>query len=282
MQIVETIREMREISKDICFAGKKLGFVPTMGALHEGHLSLVRSSRAENDFTAASIFVNPTQFAPNEDFAKYPRAFENDRAMLEKEGCDYLFYPSPEEMYGQAGTLSWVTVDLLPQHLCGLSRPNHFRGVTTVVAKFFHIVNPARAYFGQKDYQQTVIIRRMAADLNFFVDIRVMPVVREADGLAMSSRNRYLSQKERTDSLVLIETLRYGEKRIADGETDAPALIGLMKKHIQDKVPSAKIDYIAVVHPDTLEDLTEITGKCVIALALFIGTTRLIDNTIVG
>ncbi|OHD55135.1 MAG: pantoate--beta-alanine ligase [Spirochaetes bacterium GWF1_51_8] len=282
MQVVETIREIREISRNICLSGKKLGFVPTMGALHEGHISLVKNSRAENDFTAVSIFVNPTQFAPNEDYAQYPRTFDNDKSLLEQAGCDYLFFPSPEEMYGQAGTLTWVTVDLLPNHLCGISRPNHFRGVTTVVAKFLNIVQPARAYFGQKDYQQTVIIRRMAADLNFTSEIRVMPIVRETDGLAMSSRNRYLTPAERKNSLVLVETLDYGEKLIAGGETDAPAIVGKMKKLIAEKVPSAKIDYVSVVHPETLEELGVIDGKCVIALAVYIGTTRLIDNAIVG
>jgi pantoate--beta-alanine ligase len=281
MQVIETIKEMRAVTAKYRTEGKTIGFVPTMGALHEGHMSLVRAARAENDIVIASVFVNPTQFGPNEDYTRYPRTFDEDCELLEREGCGALFFPSPEEMYGMAGSLTWVSVDQLPEHLCGLHRPDHFQGVTTVVAKFFNIVDPHRAYFGQKDYQQSVIIRRMTADLNFPVEIRVMPIVRESDGLALSSRNRYLSADERLKALALVDSLRLAEQLYSQGEKNPAVLTDMMQRSILGGAPNAKIEYIAVVHPDTLEPLKTIKGTAVIALAVVIGTTRLIDNVII-
>ena len=282
MKVIETIKEMRAITEKLRAEGKTIGFTPTMGALHEGHISLVRTSRAENDVTMASIFVNPTQFGPGEDYTRFPRAFDADCLLLEREKCDFLFYPSPEEMYGQTGSLTWVIVDQLPEHLCGLHRAGHFQGVTTVVAKFFHIIYPHRAYFGQKDYQQSLIIRRMTADLNFPVEIRVMPIVREPDGLALSSRNRYLSADERRKALALVDSLRLAEQLIRKGERKPDAVIDLMRRSILGGAPDAKIEYISIAHPETLAELKVIEGKVLIALAVHIGTTRLIDNSILG
>lgn len=271
---------MSVLSEQLIRKKKTIGFVPTMGALHEGHLSLVRQARKENHFVVASIFVNPTQFGPAEDLSRYPRPFENDKALLEKEKCDFLFYPSARHMYPE-GFETYVDVEELPDHLCGLSRPGHFRGVTTVVAKLFNIVRPATAYFGQKDYQQSVIIRKMVQDLNMPVQVRVMPVVREKDGLAMSSRNRYLSEKERKDAPVLWQALTAGSDMIRTGERDASVIVKTVRDMIRTEIPYAKIDYVSVADPETLEDLKAVTGGVVIALAVYLGKTRLIDNVIV-
>jgi pantoate--beta-alanine ligase len=276
---LEIQREMIALKKQ----GKSIGFVPTMGALHEGHLSLVRQARKENDIVVVSIFVNPTQFGPNEDFERYPRQFDKDKELLERENVDYIFYPSVSEMYPE-GYETYVYLEKLPEHLCGLSRPGHFRGVATVVAKLFNIVQPDKAYFGQKDYQQALIIKKMVRDLNFPIEIVVMPIVREYDGLAMSSRNMYLSHEERKNANVLYKSLQRAKELIKGGERDVNKIKKEMEKIIS-SVPS-RIDYIEIVHPETLDSLEVIPGKgvidrVVVAVAVFIGSARLIDNEIV-
>jgi pantoate--beta-alanine ligase len=247
-----------------------------MGALHEGHLSLVRTAREKSDLVAASIFVNPTQFGPNEDFAKYPRALENDCALLEREGVELVFAPSVDEMYPQ-GAITWVVVGGLSERLCGKSRPGHFRGVATVVAKLFHIVEPDLAFFGQKDAAQVAIIRRMVRDLNMPVTIEVCPIVREPDGLAISSRNGYLSAQERKSALVLHRSLMRVQKLFESGERDSASLISAAK-HEFASAPAVRLDYIEIVDPETLEPETALTKPTLVAVAAFVGQTRLIDN----
>lgn len=281
MKIIENPVEMTEFSQAMVRAGKSIGFVPTMGALHEGHLSLVRAAKRETDCTAVSIFVNPTQFGPNEDFSKYPRTFEEDCRLLESVQTDVLFFPSAEALYPK-NYQTFVDLKYLPDHLCGLKRPGHFQGVATVVSKLFNIVRPTDSYFGQKDYQQAAIIRRLNEDLNFNINIHVEPIVREADGLAMSSRNRYLSPSDRNDAAVLNQALKAGVELIGSGEKKAAVVIELMKSRILQVTAAVKIDYINIVDPDTLEDLVEIEGRAVLALAVFFGTTRLIDNMTAG
>jgi pantoate--beta-alanine ligase len=276
MQIVTTIAEMRAASRAAQGEGKRVGFVPTMGALHEGHVSLVRAAKAQCGVVAVSIFVNPTQFGPNEDFSRYPRTFEKDRALLEKEGVDFLFAPSVEEMY-PAGAVTYVTVEGLSDKLCGKSRPGHFRGVTTVVAKLFHIVEPGVAFFGQKDAAQAAIIRRMVRDLNLPVEIVVCPIVREADGLAMSSRNAYLSPQERKAALVLHRLLTRVRKLFEQGERGAGKLIEAGKQTFAGE-PAARLDYFEIVDPGTLDPVAEIADGALVAVAAFVGKTRLIDN----
>jgi pantoate--beta-alanine ligase len=276
---VEFQREMLNLKR----LGKSVGFVPTMGALHEGHLTLVRQSKKDNDVTVVSIFVNPTQFGPNEDFNKYPRQFDNDRKLLEKEGVDYIFYPSVSDMYPE-GYETYVYLEKLPNHLCGLSRPGHFRGVATVVSKLFNIVQPDKAYFGQKDYQQAEVIKKMVRDLNFPIEIVVIPIVRESDGLAMSSRNAYLSPEERRNATVLYKSLQRAKELIEKGEKSVNKIKEEMRKIIL-SVPS-RIDYIEIVHPETLDSLDAIPDKnvidrVVVAVAVFIGNARLIDNEII-
>lgn len=280
MKVIEKVKEMQEVSLNLRRLNKSLGFVPTMGALHEGHLSLIRQARKENDVVVVSIFVNPIQFGPKEDFNKYPRCFESDCEKLISEKVDYLFFPSVEEMYPE-GFETYVVLKRLPQHLCGLSRPGHFDGVATVVTKLFNIVNPNKSYFGQKDYQQSIIIKKMVRDLNIDTEIVVLPIVREKDGLAMSSRNSYLSPAERAKAICLYESLLLGEKLIKEGESSSEKIIEKMKEKIIEIAPDARIDYISIVDPETLEDVKEIKNTVVIALAVFIGTTRLIDNFIV-
>ncbi len=260
-------------------AGKRIGFVPTMGALHEGHLALVRTARAATDVVAASIFVNPTQFGPNEDLAKYPRTFERDRELLEREGVELLFAPSVEEMY-PAGAVTWVTVEELSNKLDGRSRPGHFRGVTTVVSKLFHIVEPDAAFFGQKDAAQVAIIRRMVRDLVMPVEIVVCPIVREADGLAMSSRNAYLDAAQRKQALVLHRSLARVEKMVAEGEQNGSRLTAAGREEFAAE-PSVRIDYFEVVNPETLDPVEDISGGALIAVAAYIRNTRLIDNLVI-
>jgi pantoate--beta-alanine ligase len=256
--------------------GKRLGFAPTMGALHEGHLSLVRAAKASCDIVVASIFVNPTQFGPHEDLEKYPRTFERDLELLEKESVDLLFAPSVEEMY-PAGAVTWVTVEGLSNRLDARSRPGHFRGVTTVVAKLLHIVEPAQAFFGQKDAAQVAIIRRMVRDLNFPVEIVACPIVREWDGLAMSSRNAYLDPERRKQALVLHRSLLRVKKIWEDGERDAVKLIALAEEEFaQEK--SVRLDYFEIVDPDNLDPVENIAKGALVAVAAFVGPTRLIDN----
>ena len=271
---------MRAESRAIRGAGKRLGFVPTMGALHEGHLSLVRAARSSSDLVAASIFVNPTQFGANEDLAKYPRSFERDRELLQGERVELLFAPSVEEMY-PAGAVTWVTVEGLSDKLDGRSRPGHFRGVTTVVAKLFHVVQPDAAFFGQKDAAQVAIIRRMVGDLNLPVEIVVCPIVRAADGLAMSSRNAYLDPDERKWALVLQRSLLRAEHLAETGERNAARLVAAGREEI-DKESSVRLDYFEIVNPDTLDPLEDISGGGLVAVAAVVGGTRLIDNILLG
>jgi pantoate--beta-alanine ligase len=280
MKICKTIDDMRAASRSLRLSGKCLGLVPTMGALHEGHLSLVRAARANCDAVAVSIFVNPLQFGPNEDLAKYPRTFERDRELLEKEAVDLLFAPTPEEMY-PAGTVTYVTVEGLSERLCGRSRPGHFRGVTTAVAKLFHIVEPDIAFFGQKDAAQTTIIRRMVRDLNVPVEIVVCPIVREPDGLAMSSRNAYLSPQERKSALALHRSLTEVKNRFDQGERNAATLIEAASQVLAQD-PVVRLDYCEIVDPATLDPVQELTSSALVAIAAFVGKTRLIDNVVLA
>jgi len=251
-----------------------------MGALHEGHLSLVRAARAACDVVAASIFVNPTQFGPNEDLAKYPRSFERDCEMLEREGVEFVFAPSVEEMY-PAGAVTWVTVEELSGKLDGGSRPGHFRGVTTVVAKLFHIVEPDKAFFGQKDAAQVAIIRRMVRDLNLPVGIVVCPIVREADGLAMSSRNAYLGPEERKRAVVLHRALVRVQRMVEAGERDVGPLSAAGIYEFA-RESSVRLDYFEIVNPDTLDPVEDVSRGALVAVAAYVGATRLIDNILLG
>ncbi len=275
MKICPTIDEMRQSCRATRTAGKRLGLVPTMGALHEGHLSLARAARAQCGSVAASIFVNPTQFAPNEDFSKYPRSFERDCELLEKEGVDLLFAPSAEEMYPQQ-PLTWITVEGLTDRLCGRSRPGHFRAVATVVAKLFHIVEPDAAFFGQKDAAQAAIIRRMVRDLNLPVEIVVCPIVREPDGLAMSSRNAYLDPGQRQSALALFGSLSAVRLRFEEGESNSAKLVKRGKEAFGQ--PAIRLEYLEVVDPETLEPVATVGHSALVAIAALVGTTRLIDN----
>lgn len=256
----------------------RIGFVPTMGALHDGHISLVRAAKAQSDSVVVSIFVNPMQFGPAEDFLKYPRSFDRDRDLLEKEGVDLLFAPSVEEIYPR-GAQTFVTVDGLSERLCGRSRPGHFRGVTTVVAKLFNIVEPDLAFFGQKDAAQVAIVKRMVTDLNLAVKIVVCPIVREPDGLAMSSRNAYLNREERKRALVLSRALAKVEHSFHQGERNALALISAGKDVFAEE-PLVRLDYFEIVNPDTLESVHEVETPSLAAVAAYLGSTRLIDNVI--
>ena len=249
-----------------------------MGALHEGHLSLVRAAKAACETVAVSIFVNPTQFGPTEDLAKYPRSFDRDRELLDKEGVDLIFAPSAEEMY-PPGEVTWVVVEGLTDKLDGRSRPGHFRGVTTVVSKLFHIIEPDIAFFGQKDAAQAAVVRRMVRDLNFPVEIRVCPIVRESDGLAMSSRNAYLNPEERQRALLLRRSLLRVEQEFEKGERSAATLIHAAKQ-IFAAEPEVRLDYFEIVDPDTLDPVETISRPTLVAVAAFVGTTRLIDNTL--
>lgn len=284
MQIITSTKEIRLRCDRLRAEGKTIGLVPTMGYLHEGHLSLVRQSCADNDVTVVSIFVNPTQFGPDEDYEEYPRDPERDHQLLEEIGVELVFEPTPEEMYAPNASTVVEVKGNLTRVLCGASRPTHFRGVTTVVAKLFNLVKPHRAYFGQKDAQQLIVIKRMVRDLNFDIEIVPMPIVREKDGLAMSSRNRYLSSEEREVALVLYRSLSLARKLIDEGERDADSVISQMRGLIEAvrsprRGPLAKIDYVEIVDAHNLEKLTKIKGDVLIALAVFIGNTRLIDNT---
>jgi pantoate--beta-alanine ligase len=276
MKICATIDEMRSACRAARREGKRLGLVPTMGALHEGHLSLVRAAGASCDAVAVSIFVNPAQFGPNEDLAKYPRSFERDRALLQREGVELLFAPAAEEMY-PGGAVTWVTVEDLSGKLDGRSRPGHFRGVTTVVVKLFHIVEPDVAFFGQKDAAQVAIIRRMVRDLNLPVEIVVCPIVREPDGLAMSSRNAYLDAEQRKQALVLHRSLRRARQLVAAGERSAARLAAAGREEIAAE-GSVRLDYFEIVDPETLDPVSDVAQGALVAVAAFVGTTRLIDN----
>jgi len=277
MKLIKTITEMREIVKK-CQAEKKLiGFVPTMGNLHQGHISLVSASKKDAGITIVSIFVNPTQFGPNEDFKKYPRTLENDMKMLEVVGVDYVFAPDEREIYPeQTKTLIMVGGDLT-NSLEGCSRPGHFNGVTLIVNKLFNIVQPDFAYFGQKDAQQARVIYQMVQDLNMPIQMKVMPIVRETDGLALSSRNQYLDKKERAIAPALSEGLNEGALAIKNGEKDPMQILAIVSEHLI-CFPEIEIDYVAVVDPVTFEEVSEIRKDVLILGAIFIGKTRLIDN----
>jgi pantoate--beta-alanine ligase len=280
VKICATIPDARAAGRAARANRARLGLVPTMGALHEGHLSLVRAAKAQCDAVAVSIFVNPTQFGPTEDLAKYPRQFERDRALLEKEGADILFAPAVDEMY-RKGEATWVMVEGLSDKLDGRSRPGHFRGVTTVVAKLFHILEPDAAFFGQKDAAQVAVIRRFVRDLNFPVKIAVCPIVREPDGLAMSSRNAYLNPEERQRALVLQRSLREVENQFHAGETRASKLIAAAREIIA-REPQVRLDYFEIVDPDTLEPIEPTSQPALVAVAAYVGATRLIDNLLLG
>jgi pantoate--beta-alanine ligase len=278
MKIYKSIDPVRAASRAARRDGKRIGLVPTMGALHEGHLSLVRAAKSRCDIVVVSIFVNPTQFGPNEDFSKYPRTFERDCQLLEKEGVDVVFAPSVEEMY-PSGAITYVTVEGMSERLCGRSRPGHFRGVTTVVSKLFHIVEPDLAFFGQKDAAQVAIIQRMVRDLNMPVEIVVCPIVREADGLAMSSRNAYLTPEQRKSALVLSRALCRVQQAFEQGERNATKLIEEGKQVLAEE-PSVRLDYLEIADPETLDGADVVSSKSLVAVAGFVGATRLIDNTL--
>lgn len=278
MKICDKIEDVRKQVKEWKKEGLTIGFVPTMGYLHEGHRSLMEAARKENDKVVVSIFVNPMQFGPTEDLDSYPRDLDKDAVLCEGVGVDLIFHPEPQEMYPE-GFCSYVDMNGLTTELCGKTRPTHFRGVQTVVLKLFHIVTPDNAYFGQKDAQQLAVIRRMVKDLSVDVTIHGCPIVREEDGLAKSSRNTYLNEKERKAALILSRSLAVGKELIASGETDASRI----KQAIADKIatePLARIDYVDVVDFDTITPVDTISGSTLVAIAVYIGKTRLIDNFI--
>jgi pantoate--beta-alanine ligase len=280
MKICATISETRAACRDARAGRKRLGLVPTMGALHEGHLSLVRAAKAQCDAVAVSIFVNPTQFGPTEDLSKYPRQFDRDCLLLEKEDIEILFAPSVEEIYPD-GAVTWVLVEGLSEKLDGRSRPGHFRGVTTIVAKLFNIIEPDAAFFGQKDAAQLAVIRRMVEDLNFPVEIVACPIVRESDGLAMSSRNAYLNGKERARALVLQRSLAQVWQEFQNGERTAAKLISAAKE-VFAREPHVVLDYFEIVDRDTLDPVERVSQKTLVAVAAYVGSTRLIDNTVLN
>lgn len=276
MEVIRSVKDMQHISNSLKKEGKSTGFVPTMGYLHEGHLSLVRRARNENDAVVVSIFVNPIQFGPEEDYARYPRDEKRDLSLLEGL-ADFVFIPDVKDMY-EEGFVTYVDVEKITTHLCGAFRPGHFRGVATVVLKLFNIVKPDRAYFGKKDYQQFRVIERMCRDLNLEVEIVPCETVREKNGLAMSSRNVYLSKEEFEDAGIIYKALSYGKSLIEGGERDSKSVISKIENMIREKPTLKKIDYIAIVDPMTLEDVKTIKGPVVILFAGYFGTARLIDN----
>lgn len=278
MNIVKTISEVRNEVKNWRKQGLSVGLVPTMGYLHEGHKSLIDRACKENDKVVVSVFVNPTQFGPGEDLATYPRDIQRDAALCEDAGAALIFNPEPEEMYFD-DSHTYVTMESLSDELCGKTRPIHFRGVCTVVSKLFHIVAPDRAYFGQKDAQQLAIIKRMVRDLNFDIEIVGCPIVREADGLAKSSRNTYLNPEERKAALVLSKAVGLGQELIQKGERNADVIVEKMKQLIEEE-PLAKIDYVQAVDAISIQPVAEIKGTVLVAMAVYIGKTRLIDNFI--
>jgi len=280
MNLVKTINEVRQAVKHWKSEGKSVGFVPTMGYLHEGHASLIEKSVKENDKTVVSVFVNPMQFGPKEDLASYPRDIDSDCTLCENMGADLVFNPEPEEMYDD-GFCSYVDMSILTEELCGLSRPVHFRGVQTVVTKLFNIVTPDRAYFGQKDAQQLAIIKRMVKDLNMDIEIVGCPIIREADGLAKSSRNTYLNAEQRQAALILSKSLAKGKALIENGERDAARVIKEITDNINSE-PLAEIDYVKIVDALTMQCVERIENEILCAIAVKIGTTRLIDNFIFG
>ena len=278
MSVIKTVAELEAWFRRNDRRNKALGFVPTMGYLHEGHLSLIKAAKAQNDLVVVSVFVNPIQFGPNEDLESYPRDLEADAKLCEATGADIIFNPEPEEMYAD-GFVSFINMTGLPNALCGLTRPIHFKGVCTVVGKLFNIVTPDRAYFGQKDAQQLAIIMRMVKDLNFDIEIVGCPIIREADGLAKSSRNIYLTTEERKAAVVLSKAVKLGQQMIADGEREAAKIVGAMKELISAE-PLATIDYVEMVNMDTMQSIEKAEGHVLCAMAVKFGKARLIDNFI--
>jgi pantoate--beta-alanine ligase len=279
MEVAKTIEEVRSLVSNARSEGSKIGLVPTMGALHIGHISLIEAADKDCDFVAVSIFVNPTQFGPGEDFEKYPRPLEADLEICRKAHVDVVFAPEPRQMY-PAKNITWVNVEKLTEPLCGRSRPGHFRGVTTVCAKLFNIVAPDAAYFGQKDAQQAIVIKRMVADLNMPLEIVICPTVREPNGLAVSSRNQYLSEQQKKDAANIYKSLQTCRRLIDAGTTETRQIIAEMQKILQ-QIPSGQIEYISIVDAETLESIEIIVGEVLAAVAVRIGTTRLIDNILV-
>lgn len=277
MKVAKTIKSVRAMVKAARKAGRTIGLVPTMGALHQGHISLIERSVKMGDFVVVSIFVNPAQFGPGEDLSKYPRPLRVDLKICKARGVDAVFIPSAKEMYGY-GVVTWVNVEKISELLCGRYRPGHFRGVATVCAKLFNIVGADIAYFGQKDAQQLVVIKRMVADLNIPIKIVACPTVRAADGLALSSRNQYLSPRERKDATCIYRSLSTAREMIKAGVTNPKTIIARMRKIINAAETLSSIDYISIVDADTLEDLSRITGRVLVAVAARFGSTRLIDN----
>ncbi len=279
MKVAKTIQSVRKLVQAARRHGKKIGLVPTMGALHAGHISLVEAAKRKCDFIVVSIFVNPTQFGPNEDFQKYPRPLKTDLQFCRKAGVDLVFAPTAKEMYSSEN-LTWIDVEKLTEPLCGKFRPGHFRGVATVCAKLFYIVLPDIAFFGQKDAQQAIIIKRMVADLNMPLKIVICPTIREKSGLALSSRNQYLTTQQKQDSAAIYKSLQKCRQLIKSGVRNSNLLKAQMKK-ILNQIPSLKIQYISIVDAETLRDLKLATGRVLIAVAVKLGATRLIDNIIV-
>ncbi len=276
MRFITSIGDLHSVIAALRGAGKRIGFVPTMGALHAGHMSLVRKSKAENDTTAVSVFVNPTQFGPEEDFEAYPRPIENDRRLCEQAGVDILFAPAAGEMY-PGGYATYVLQERYTEAFEGEIRTGHFHGVCTVCCKLFNLLKPHRAYFGHKDYQQSVVIRRMVRDLNMDLEVEVCPTVRESDGLALSSRNVYLSPEERSQATALYAALRRAEEVFQSGERSVAPMADAMRKVIE-RAPMARVDYIAFVNPETLREVRRVESEAVILIAARLGRTRLIDN----
>ncbi|MFH2219049.1 MAG: pantoate--beta-alanine ligase [Pseudomonadota bacterium] len=280
MEVIKTVQEMRTRSDRLRGRGKTIAVVPTMGYLHEGHLSLMRKGRALGDDLAVSIYVNPTQFGPGEDIEAYPRDLDRDLALAEKEGVDVVFAPDDTALYA-GGFQTYVTLEKLPNHLCGISRPTHFRGVATVVTKLFNIVKPHFAVFGQKDYQQLTIIRRMVRDLDFDIEIVGAPTVREPDGLAMSSRNSYLSTEQRESALSLNKSLRRAQAMVDDGIKESKQILDEAASLIK-SYPDTAIDYVSICDPETLVDMPTVNRPALMVLAVKVGKTRLIDNSLLN
>ncbi|MCX7918432.1 MAG: pantoate--beta-alanine ligase [bacterium] len=279
MQIIKNIGEMQTWSNNVRKENRTIGFVPTMGYFHEGHLNLMREARKQCDRVVVSIYVNPTQFGPQEDFTQYPRDLNHDISLAEPIGIDCLFIPSDEQIYPE-GYQTYVTVEQLSKRLCGKSRPGHFRGVATIVTKLLNIVQPDTLYLGQKDAQQAILLSKMVQDLNIPVKVVILPTTRECDGLAMSSRNKYLSDNERRQAVVLYQSLQLAQSIIKQGEKNAARIIQAMQQLISSQ-PDARIDYVSIVDPKTLDDVNVITEPVLIAIAVYIGKTRLIDNIII-
>jgi pantoate--beta-alanine ligase len=277
MDTAKTVKEVRSLVRGARMRGKRIGLIPTMGALHKGHVSLIEASTKNRDFVVVSIFVNPTQFGPGEDFDKYPRPIQADLEICRDSGVDVVFIPTPKEMYG-IENLTWVNVERITEPLCGQFRPGHFRGVTTVCAKLFDIVQPDIAYFGQKDAQQAIVIRRMVADLNMPLQIVVCPTVREHDGLAISSRNQYLTPQQRKDAACIYRSLQKCREMVNQGVRDAKSIIAEMHKILSEPRSVEEIQYVSIVEAETLQAVKKISGMVLVAIAVKMGTTRLIDN----